>query len=135
MGWLGLRAAPQQQKPGAIARLIIDGIGQFSDPLLLSRLARCHGSTEARAPHQAGGFSGGTGGKLQGLGQVLLQPTAALRQSLGMGKHLGDLLEAAVSQQGMANRQDQGMLDDQSTMALLAGLPQQIRTARHSAFN
>ena len=52
-----------------------------------------------------------------------------------MGKHLGDLLEAAVSQQGMANRQDQGMLDDQSTMALLAGLPQQVRTARHTAFN
>ena len=52
-----------------------------------------------------------------------------------MGEHLGDLLEAAVSQQGMANRQDQGMLNGQSAIALEAGLPQQIRTARHTAFN
>jgi len=52
-----------------------------------------------------------------------------------MGEHLGDLLEAAVSQQGMANRQDQGMLNGQSPIALEAGLPQQIRTARHTAFH
>jgi len=39
VGLLRLRAAPQQQKPGAIARLIIDGIGQLSHTLLLPRLA------------------------------------------------------------------------------------------------
>ena len=46
--------------------------------------------------HQAGRLRRGTGGELQGSGQVLLQPETALAERLGVGEHLADGWQLAL---------------------------------------
>ena len=47
-------AAMQHQKAGAVAGDIVHRIGQFLEPMLLSRLARGDGCTETTAGHHPG---------------------------------------------------------------------------------
>lgn len=105
---VGALAATQQQEAGAVARHIVDRVGQHLEAVLGGRLQRGDGAPEAAAPHQPGRFSGGAGGQLQGLGKVLAQPQAALGQGLGVGEHLTDGVEGAAAHQGVADGQHQG---------------------------
>lgn len=80
---MGSLTPPQHQKAGAIAHRIIDGIGQLLEVMLLARLLGGNGRTKATARHHPGRIGRGTGGQLQGIGQVVAQPLAALGKGLG----------------------------------------------------
>ena len=54
----GAGTAAQQQKTGAVARHIIDRIGQHLQAMLSGGLARRNGSAEATAGHQPGRLGG-----------------------------------------------------------------------------
>ena len=87
----------EQQKAGAVARHIINGIGQLLEPVLLRGLLGGDGGAEMTPGHHPGRLGGGAGGQLQGIGQVVAQPEAALRQSLGVGEHFTDPLDTAAT--------------------------------------
>lgn len=61
---------------------------------------------------------------------MLSQPTAALRQGLGMGQHFCNASKRSITQQGMTNRQHQSPADAKVPMH-----PKGIQGGRHPALH
>ena len=118
--------APQQQKAGAVAGHIVDRISEHLQSVIAGGIPGGDGGPKAASLDQTGRLGGGTGGQLQGGGEVGPQPKAALRQRLGMGQHLADALQGAAAQEGMADGQHQSPGHRQLWM-----LPEGIQAGAH----
>ena len=98
--------------------------------MLLARLLGGNRRTKATTRHHPGRIGRGTGGQLEGIGEVVAQPLAALGKGLGVGEHLTNPFQGATAEQRVPNRQDQSPGHRQVPM-----LPEGIHTGGHPSLH